>query len=738
MRSFSTATTLALAALPFASAQLSWEEAYAKAEAAVSKLSLADKADIVTGTGWKQGVCVGNTVPIDSIGYPALCLQDGPLGIRYATNSTAFTPAIQAASTWDIDLIRQREQFHAEEARALGIHVLLGPACGTLGKIPEAGRGFEGWGPDPYLAGIGAGASVAAIQAAGVQATIKHFIANEQETSRMIISSNVDDKTMHEIYLWPFYDAVHAGVAAAMCSYNKIDGTWACESDIMDKFLKRQLGFKGYIMSDWTAQHSTVKSALAGLDMSMPGSGFEQDDVYWGPQLEAAVDAGDIPQSRVDDMVTRILAGWYKLEQEKGYPSTDLTREVEGNHHTNVRACARDGTVLLKNDDGILPLSGPANIAVIGSDAVAGNHSRNLCNSQACNDGALGMGWGSGAANYTYFVTPIDAISKIDGINVTLSGTDDAGKGAAAAADADLALVFITSDSGEGNRTVEGSDGDRLDLTPWHHGNELVRAVAEANENVIVVIHSVGPVILSEILSLPSVKAIVWAGLPSSESGNALVDIVWGGTSPSGKLVYTIAKKAGDYNATIIQGDEDNFEEGVYIDYRHFDHAGIEPEYEFGFGLCESLEVPSPTTMMQLLICLFSTAYTNFSYADLTVNSRAKPGLIGQDGLHDLFEDVASVTATVKNTGAVAGSEVAQLYISYPKSAAQPPKQLRGFDKLPLKVGESGTAIFSIRKRDLAVWDTKAEQWTIPRGIYSILVGASSRDIRLEGKIEIA
>ena len=572
---------------------MTWDEAYSKAETALGGLSLAEKVGLASGIGWNAGgACVGNTSPVESLGYPSLCLQDGPLGVRYASSITAFTPAIQAASTWDLDLIRQRGQFHAEEARALGVHVQLGPVAGALGKIPEGGRNWEGWGPDPYLTGVAVRETVEAMQAVGLQACVKHYVANEQELNRDTMSSNVDDKTMHELYLWPYYDAVRAGVASIMCSYNKLDGTWACENDqVMNKFLKTEMGFPGYIMTDWAAQHSTVESAVAGLDMTMPGSDYNGDNVYWGDALVEAVSNNKVPEERVDDMATRILAAWYKMEQDVDYPSVDFDRDVQGSHAANVRACARDGIVLLRNQDGILPLAGNASsIAVVGSGAVAGDHANNVCEDKACNDGALGMGWGSGAVKYPYFVAPYDAISeKAASAQVTLSKSDDPAEGASAASGKDVALVFITADSGEGYLTVDDNVGDRNSLDPWHGGNELVQAVAEANENVIVVVHSVGPIIMSDILALDSVKAVVWAGLPSQESGNALVDVLWGDTNPNGKLVYTIAKSADDYNAQVVQGDDD-YEEGVNIDYRHFDSAGIDPEFEFGFGLCKLLE----------------------------------------------------------------------------------------------------------------------------------------------------
>ncbi|KAI9172586.1 Beta-glucosidase cel3A [Paramyrothecium foliicola] len=701
-----------------------WTAAIAKAKDSLGKLSLADKVGIVSGVGWHDGKCVGNTSPASVIGFPSLCLQDGPLGIRYANSVTAFTPGVQAASTWDRALIRQRGQFLGEEARGSGVNVLLGPVAGALGKFAEGGRNWEGFSPDPYLTGIAMADTIEALQAVGVQANAKHYIVNEQERNRVTMSSNVDDRTMHELYLWPYADAVHSNVASVMCSYNKINGTWACENDnAMNQLLKKELGFPGYVLTDWDAHHTTVESAHTGLDMSMPGTNWAGENRLWGPALTAAINDGKIPVSRVDDMVTRILAGWYLVGQDKNYPAFNLNVNVQANHKENVRAVARDGIVLLKNEGGILPLKRPASLAVVGSGAVLGKHANNECPDQGCNDGALGMGWGSGTVKYPYFVAPYDAIrtrAAAEGTTVTLSGTDETSAGATAARGKNIALVFITADSGEGYLTVENMEGDRTHLDPWHNGNELVAAVAGANSNVIVVVHSVGAVILEKILALPAVKAVVWAGLPSQESGNALVDILYGDTNPNGKLVYTIAKSASDYNTKVVPGDDD-YREGLYIDYRYFDNANVSPRYEFGFGL----------------------SYTNFTYSGISVTSTAKSGPatgpIVPGGNKDLFDTVATVTVSIRNSGGVAGAEVAQLYLTYPNSApSTPPRQLRGFDKLKLAPGASGTATFNLRKRDLSYWDVRTQKWVVPSGTFRVSIGASSRDIRQQANLQVA
>ncbi|KAJ4356420.1 glycoside hydrolase 3 [Didymosphaeria variabile] len=708
---------------PSKRATISWDDAYAKATTALAKLSLSDKVGIVSGTGWQAGNCVGNTKAAGSIGYPSLCLQDGPLGVRYINGATSFAAGIHAASTWDVDLIRERGTFLGQEAKQLGIHVQLGPVAGPMGKIPTGGRNWEGFGADPYLVGIAMRETIQGMQEAGVQACAKHYIGNEQERNRETMSSAIPDRVMHELYLWPFADSVQAGVASVMCSYNKINGTYACENGgIMNKLLKDELGFKGYVMSDWNAQHTTAGSANGGLDMTMPGSDFNKGNVLWGPALQSAVSGGQVQQSRVDDMVKRILAAWYKVGQDKGYPTATFNSwkignyNVGGNHKDNVRKMARDGIVLLKNTDNALPLKKPKSIAVIGSDSIVAPKGANACADRGCNDGTLAVGWGSGAIEFPYLIAPLDAIktqAQQDGTTITTSTTDNAQQGASAAQNAEVAIVHINSDSGEGYITVEGNVGDRKDLNPWHNGNDLVKAVAAVNKKTIVVIHSVGPLILEPYIDTPNVVAVVWAGLPGQESGNGLVDILYGAASPSGKLPYTIAKQPSDYGTAVTSGDDASWD--LFIDYRRFDKNNITPRFEFGFGL----------------------SYTNFTYDALAITGAptAGPatGTKAPGGPADLFETVATVTAKITNSGGVAGAEVPQLYIGYPANAGAPPKQLRGFNKINLAVGASGAATFKLRRRDLSVWD--GGQWVVPTGEFGVFVGSSSRDVRLTGKI---
>ncbi|RDL40395.1 (Trans)glycosidase [Venustampulla echinocandica] len=706
-----------------------WDAAYGKAQTALSKLSQTDKIAIVTGVGWGKGPCSGNSGAANSIGYRTLCLQDGPLGVRTVSSITVFPAGVHAASTWDRALMRDRGHGIGSQTKALGINVILGPVAGPLGQFAQGGRNWEGFGNDPYLCGVATEQTIGGIQEAGAQACVKHYIGNEQEKNRHDMNSVIDDRTLHELYLWPFAEAVRANVASVMCSYNKISGTWVCENGrMMDDILKKELGFKGYVVTDWDAQHSTAASANTGLDMTMPGSDYNGNTYYWGNKLQSAVQSGQVASSRLDDMVKRILASWYLLKQDSNYPNIAIDHRsnnggpnVQGNNATIARAVARDGIVLLKNSDNVLPLQKPKSIAIIGSGAVANPKGINSCQDNGCNQGTLVMGWGSGTATLPYLSAPADAITsraKQDGTSVTTAATDTANQGASAAQNADVAIVFITADGGEEYITVEGNEGDRNDLNAWHNGADLVKAVANVNKNTIVVVNTVGPVLLESFADLPNVKAIVWAGLPGQEAGNALVDIIYGATSPSGKLPYSIAKAAKDYGTT-IQAMTDNFSEGLYIDYRYMDKNSISPRYEFGFGL----------------------SYSTFNYSSISISgtptSGPESGPTVPGGAASLFEVVATVTATITNSGSVTAAEVAQLYLGLPSSApATPVRQLRGFDKVSIKAGESATVKFELRRRDLSYWDSSAKKWVLPKGTFTIDVGASSRDLRLSGKLE--
>ncbi|KAH8661973.1 glycosyl hydrolase family 3 N terminal domain-containing protein [Xylariales sp. PMI_506] len=832
-----------------------WAASYKKASAMVSKMTLPEKVNITTGTGWSMGPAVGNTAPAVHVGFPALALQDGPLGIRFTENATAFPAGITVGATWSKDLMYKWGNAHANEARNKGLNVLLGPCIGPLGRMPAGGRNWEGFGADPYLQGIAAAQSIKGIQDEGIMATIKHFIANEQEHFRQswewglpnALSSNIDDRTLHELYSWPFGDSVRAGVASVMCSYNMVNNSYACgNSKLLNGILKDELGFQGFVMSDWLAQRSGVASALAGLDMTMPGDGLFWADgkSLWGPELTRSVLNGSLPLERLNDMATRIVAAWYQFGQDDdtkfdpdgpnfsswtdepfgphspGSPTEQddtVTNEyvnVMSNHSIIARQIAAEGTVLLKNNL-MLPLdrhgntdmklrkkhNGKVRIGIFGEDAGPGD-GPNACPNRACNQGTLGSGWGSGAVEFPYLVSPIEVLGtgwdkeKVT-ITSSLSNNPPFMKQPELLANQDICIVFANADSGEGFVSYGSIRGDRPDLYLQNGGDDLIVAVAEGcgggYGETIVVIHTVGPVIMERWIDLEGVKAVVLANLPGQESGNALADVLFGKVNPSGHLPWTIGKSLEDYgpgaqvmytpNGAVPQQD---FSEGLYVDYRYFDKYNIEPRFEFGYGLSyttfdfsvpkvtelkpkSAFPAPRPkdfatppeydTTIPDAKVALFPPEIRKlekYVYPYLNDTDGIVPGLYpypdgydivqplspagGEEGGNpDLWETYVTVTTTIKNTGAVDGKCVAQLYLAYPAEAAAsegvdfPVKVLRGFEKPLVPRQGTQTVTFNLTRRDLSYWDVRAQNWKmITEGKYEFMIGMSSRDIRVK------
>ena len=422
-----------------------WADAYQQARAFVSQLTLTEKVNLTTGVGWQGEQCVGNNGAIPRLAFKSMCLQDSPLGVRFGDFATAQPAGVTIAATWDRSLFYLRGLNMGEEHRDKGVDIFLGPVVGPLGRAPAGGRNWEGFSPDPYLSGVAVAETVRGVQDANVIACTKHYILNEQEHFRQgpppdylteALSSNIDDKTMHELYLWPFVDAVRAGTGAMMCSYQQINNSYGCQNSYtMNHLLKNELGFQGFILSDWDAQHSGVASALAGLDQTMPGDeSFDSGTAYWGGNLTIAVLNGTIPQWRIDDMAVRIMAAYYYVDRpghevdtnfdswtqdtfgfqhffaSEDYRQVNWHVDVQQNHGQDARNFAAKGTVLLKNTGG-LPLTGQEKLtAVFGSDAAENQYGPNGCPDRGCDNGTLAMGWGSGTANFPYLITPLEAI----------------------------------------------------------------------------------------------------------------------------------------------------------------------------------------------------------------------------------------------------------------------------------------------------------------------------------------
>jgi beta-glucosidase len=838
-----------------------WQESYKKAAKLVDQMTLVEKVNVTTGLGWSMGMCVGNTGPVDRLGFPSLCLQDGPLGMRFVDNGTAFPAGVTVGATWNKDLMYERGKAHGFEAKKKGINVLLGPSMGPLGRLPAGGRNFEGFGADPVLQGIAAAQTIKGIQESGVIATAKHYVGNEQEHFRQswewgtpnAISSNIDDRTLHEIYAWPFADSVRAGVASVMCSYNQVNNSYACQnSKLLNGILKDELGFQGFVQSDWLAQRSGVAASIAGLDVSMPGDGLRWEDGkgLWGTELTKAVLNSSVPMERLDDMVLRVAAAWYQLGQDDekvwgegpnfsswtdekygqlhpGSPNSDETGIVNkgvpvrvtkegGDHDALARKIAREGIVMVKNEGQTLPIHRKGSdyvskkinkkfkIGVFGEDAFANPAGDNSCPDRGCNTGTLAMGWGSGAVELPYLVKPIDALREnfdSDTIDLTEVSSNHDSKTKKIASEQDLCIVFINSDAGEGFISWESVKGDRDTLFAQKGGDALVQKVAancggqDSNgeaASTIVVMHTVGPTILEKWIDLTGVKSVLIAHLPGQESGNALTDILFGDHNPSGHLPYTIAKTEEDYgpdsgilyypNGVVPQQD---FKEGLYIDYRHFDKSEISPRYEFGFGLSyttftlssmfidpqelpansvpaprpKSLEPPTLKTEIpdpsEALWPKGLRKLKKYIYPYIDSVSDIKQGSYpypkgyetphplsgaggGEGGNPDLYTPALKLQATLSNTGKVPGSAVVQLYISLPKDAKSPAsgtpidmpvRVLRQFEKVDLKDGEQAVVDMEVTRRDLSYWDVEVQNWVLPGGTFEVCVGFSSRDL---------
>ncbi|ORX47062.1 glycoside hydrolase [Hesseltinella vesiculosa] len=679
-----------------------WDEAYAKAEVLVDKMSLAQKVNLTTGVGWGKDACVGNTGSSDNPYFPSLCLQDGPVGVRFADMVSVNVAGVNAAASFDKKAIRRRGQVIASEFKQKGVHVQLGPAMNIM-RTPDGGRNWECFSEDPYLTGIAAVETIQGIQSQGV-----HWIGNEQEVNREQIKTIMDDRTLHEIYAWPFKKSVEGGVASVMCSYNKVGDHWACEDDAsLNQVLKQEFGFRGFVMSDWLATHSTAKSVNAGLDMTMPGGiTFESPESHFGQRLLNAVGDSQVPEERIRDMALRIVAAWYKegtipaVNLHSFLPHLNHKVNVMRNHNVFIRELGAASTVLLRNNDDLLPLSNRLDsLAIIGEDAGPDSQGLNSAPDGGANRGTLGIGWGSGAVKFTYLITPLEGIAKQAGDTKILSSlsNQDLYKAEKFAREADIAIVFANANSGEEFITVEGNRGDRNDLLLWNNGNELIQTVANNNNNTVVVIHSVGAVEMPW-LDHPNIKAIVWAGVPGQESGHALADVLYGEVNPSGRLPYTIGKRWEDYSGRASQTDEAVYHEKLAVGYRWFDQQNIQPNFEFGFGL----------------------SYTKFGYRNVDTDTQQT----------STQNPRVEISVDIENTGDVDGAEVPQLYLTFPDAAGEPPKLLRGFEKVFIQKGDKAHVTFPLSGEELSYWDSDVRNWIVPSGTFTAHVGASSRDIR--------
>ncbi|MBE7161667.1 MAG: glycoside hydrolase family 3 C-terminal domain-containing protein [Williamsia herbipolensis] len=629
---------------------------------------------------------------------PSLVLTDGPhgvrrqrgdadhLGIADSEPATCFPPAVGLAQSWDRDLVERVGAALGREARALGVDVLLGPGV-NIKRDPRGGRNFEYFSEDPVVAGTLGAAWVTGVQGAGVAASLKHFALNQAETDRMRSSSDVDPRTMREIYLRAFEHIVRtARPWTVMCSYNRINGVYAAENRwLLTDVLRGEWGFDGLVVSDWGAVRDRVAALRAGLDLTMPGDGGAGDAA-----VTAAVESGDIDPTDLD----RATAAVSTLARRTAV-GRDHRDDVDHDaHHRLAREAAARCVVLLKNDDDVLPLRAGARVAVIGEFAAAPRY----------------QGGGSSHVTATRVDIPVDEIRAHAGDEMvtavagfTTDGSGDAAglraTAAGAAADADVAVLFL----GLGEKQ-ESEGFDRTDIELPSDQLELVAAVIAAQPRTVVVLSHGGVVRVAPFVD--DVPAILDGGLLGQAGGGALADVLFGRVNPSGRLAETVPVRLADCPSYLdFPGEHSHlrYGEGIFVGYRGFDARGLDVTYPFGHGL----------------------SYTDFGYSDLDVTV---------DG------EVLQIAVTVTNTGPVTGREVVQAYIGRTESSVvRPPRELKAFAVTPdLEPSASHRLSLSIDRAALARWDVRVDRWVVEGGSWDVEIGASSRDIRLEASVAVA
>ncbi|GAA6061711.1 hypothetical protein JCM10212_004943 [Sporobolomyces blumeae] len=741
-----------------------WKDGIKKARQIVDQLTYEEKLNFTSLR--LPAVCSGNTFDLpERFGIGSICFSDSPVGIlsRY---SSQFPGEVTAAATWDTDMIYDRAKAMGKEFHDVGINTPLAIVVGPIGRSVYGGRNWEGFSPDPYFQGEAVRETVRGMQEQGVTGLVKHFYGNEQEYLRignsdgsyldsnesLIISSDIDDATAHELYVYPFAEAVREGAGAIMCSYQRLNGTLACENEYSLKtILKGELGFEGYVLSDWNAAWNTIPAAQSGLDF-VEGTNVTQAP-FEADKIDAAIQNGSLPNDILDDKIVRVLTPYFALNQSS-LPEVDFSRSVVCDEHSElIRNISAHSITLLKNNQTLnstfgLPIreKGLRDIILVGSSATYGPYGT-VSNEVPSilyftlppttpYTGQITGGFGSGGVWAPYVSTYVEGITTrarkasppifVDGYysdNAT-AGAENIGLGETYFLDSRLqyagkTIVFVSAVA------MESADRPNLDLL--NGGNELIEYVADRFNDTIVVINAPGPVNMPWI-SHPNVTSVVFGYFPGQEAGNALADVLFGDVNPSGKLPFTIAKNETDYDKNIytgprVPGVQENFTEGVFIDYKWFDAKNTTPLFEYGYGM-------SYTTFKMSNLYAKATAKAGRTAVSETNEKFYKDGK-ACDGLYDISH---TVTATVKNTGKVAGAEVAQLYLTYPSSTPNkmPVRSLKGFKKPFLQPGESQTVSFELRNKDLAVWDVTKQGWVLPKGKFEVSVGSSSRKLPLK------
>lgn len=656
----------------------------------ISQMTLEEKASLCSGLNMWQ------TKAVERVGIPSIVMTDGPHGLRKQANpgdmssktvpATCFPSGAGLASSWDRELIREVGGALGEECLAEDVQIILGPAV-NIKRSPLCGRNFEYFSEDPYLASEMGAQHVLGVQAKGVGTSVKHFAANNQETLRNSIDTIVDERTLNEIYLRAFEGPVtEADAWTLMCAYNLVNGDFCSENEyLLTEVLKKRWGHSGFVMTDWGAINERVKGLQAGLELEMPYAGPERDRM-----IMEAVQAGELDERVLDEAVERLLGVIWKTfdARQEGYV---YDREA---HHALARQAAAECMVLLKNEGGLLPLDPKQSLAVIGAFA----------------DKPRYQGGGSSHISPSRLDAALPAIrDAAEGEVAFAQGyrlTDDVidekliAEAVALAASKQVAVIFAgLPESFES----EGFDRTHLHMPASHC--ELIRRVAAAQPNTVVVLSNGAPIVMPW---LEAAAAVLEGYLGGQASGSAAADVLFGRVNPSGKLAETFPVSLEQTPAYLnFPGGKNEvfYGEGLFVGYRYYEAKKEKPLFPFGYGL----------------------SYTTFAYEKIEVDKA-------------LMKDTESiqVTVTVRNTGSRAGKEIVQLYVKpVDSSVVRPLKELKGFEKVSLLPGESAKVTFTLGKRAFAYFNTDIHDWFAETGIYEIVAGPSSADTPLSAEVKV-
>jgi len=660
----------------------------------ISEMTLEEKANLCSGLDF------WHTKGVKRLGIPSIMMADGPhglrkqagktehLGINTSVPATCFPSGATLACSWDRKLIEKVGIALGEEFQAEGVSIILGPAA-NIKRSPLCGRNFEYFSEDPYLSSQMAEYHIKGVQSQGIGASLKHFAANNQEHRRMTVDTIVNERTLREIYLASFEEAVkQAQPWTVMCAYNKVNGEYCSENNyLLTKILKDEWGHEGFVVSDWEAVNERVKGLAAGLELEMPSSGGRGDK-----KIIKAVESGELDEKVLNRAVERLLTVILKAENNK----KENVSYDKDEHHQLAREVAGECIVLLKNEDNILPLKKNGTIALVGAFAKTPRY----------------QGGGSSHINPTKIDNTYDEVVKIAGNSVKIKyaqgypiDSDEIyeiliNEAKEVAKNTDMAVVFVGLPE---RYESEGYDRNHMDI-PKNH-KKLIEAVAEVQKNIVVVLSNGAPI---EMPWADKVKGIVEAYLGGQAVGGAITDILFGITNPCGKLTETFPMKLS-HNPSYINfpGEEDKVEykEGLFVGYRYYDAKEIEPLFPFGYGL----------------------SFTNFEYTDISVD---------KNEVKDT--DIVTVKVKVKNAGSIAGKEIIQLYIrDVESSVIRPLKELKGFEKVELQPGEEKKVTFILDKRSFAYYNVDIKDWHVESGDFEILIGKSSKKILLKETIKV-